>query len=158
LNEISVKIFLLQKRNNDARHVARRLAEEVVRLVHGQAGVDVATEYTNLLYAKDFDCKLLRPDQWNVLATQLPVMQLSFSKTLSKNAIRIVDLAMKTQLYVTRNECEKHVINGGFWVNGQRRSSDVQEMTREQLICDATLPFTLIRKGKRNYLMIKWVD
>ncbi|EGD73451.1 tyrosyl-tRNA synthetase [Salpingoeca rosetta] len=132
------------------RLAQHKLASEVVRLVHGAAAVDEAKTATDALFAHgSLD---------NVSAATLKAMFATApSATLDRALITagttsILSAAVQAGLFSSKGEAKRTLKAGGLYVNNNRVERDAP-LTSEHVLADA---LTVLRKGRKHYLIIHW--
>ncbi len=149
LDEQEINDLQVEVDEQPGQRVAQeKLAEEVTRIVHGEAGLERAKRATQVLFATSFDDLELR-DIMDVFSdapsSQLPRKQ--FEQGMS-----IVDLAAASGLTASKGEARRLIRSGGLRVNNQQMkdegaSIDVSDAIGGKLI--------VLRKGKKSYQLVE---
>jgi tyrosyl-tRNA synthetase len=124
------------------RNAQKRLAEELVKMIHGQEKLDEAVQLTQLLFEgeiKKIDVDLLKQALSGV--TKLEVEQ----------QISLVDALVNLNAASSKREARELILKGTYSLNGEK-------VIDAELILDKNLAlkneFIVIRKGKKNYFIV----
>ena len=131
-----------------------RLASEVTQLVHGLKGLEIAEKTTQILYNKsDQDVlKALRTLSKNDM--QHIFQSAKYVRTIYQPGLTILDLAMKLNVFKKEKNAQKIIESGGFYVNQCRRTNiDELIIAGDHILSN---DMSLIRIGKKNYVIIDW--
>lgn len=124
----------------------KRLAEEVTRIVHGQAGLDSALKATNVLFGGEisgFTDKELRS-----IFADVPSSERSRSE-LDGEGIAIVDLLAET-VCASKGEARRLLKQGGANLNNAKVGDD-KVVTAADLASESSL---VLRSGKKKYHVV----
>mgnify|MGYP002661607077 FL=1 len=125
----------------------RILAEEVTRLIHGEAALEAAQRISASLFAED---------QSNLTETDFE--QLALDGLLAfevSGELNIVQALVQSGLAKSNNEARGFVSQGAAVVNGAKIGSDAY------VLSDADKRFgtyTIVRRGKRNHALLVWAQ
>lgn len=125
----------------------KRLAEEVTRIVHGQAKLEIALKVTESV-APGAQTKL-DTETLEAIAADMP------SKTLTKaevDGVKLIDLMVLVGLQPSKGEARKLIRNGGVYLNNAKVSDENCSITPQNLIEDKLI---LLAAGKKNKLLIR---
>lgn len=129
------------------RIAQKRLAEEVVRSLHGEEGLKLAHEATEALFANksvaDMSDIVL-----NTIAIQLPTSQL-------ENGFSIVEAVLEAGLKNTKGEVRRLIKQNGVTLNHERVTTDQQKLTASDL---DNRNACLLAVGKKNRAVIRFLD
>jgi tyrosyl-tRNA synthetase len=137
--------------NPGARATHRALAREVTTLVHGAATCEDAVRASQLLFGGDptgVSAAALRDIAAEVPGKELP------RATFAAAGINIVELLATTGLCPSKGQARKDVEAGGIYVNNARVTDVTCGVGEGDLLHER---FVLLRKGKRNYLLVQAV-
>lgn len=126
--------------------VARRLAEEVTRLVHGEAGLKMAQDTSEALFSKE-----KKLDAIHDMATLLTLMEGVPQVHMPLSSLvggSIVDLTMKLGLAKTKSEVKRLIAAGGLYINADKVTSEAYTIAETDLIVDRRA--CVIRAGKKK--------
>jgi len=133
----------------EERVAQRRLAEEVTRMVHGEAGLTQAGRASRVLFGESMDG--LRADELlGVLAT-VPSTEMARDHVAG---VKICDLAAAAGVCGSKGEARRLVQNNGLYVNN-RRVAAPDAVVADSDIVDGRL--VVFRTGKRNFHLVKVV-
>ncbi|MFY9858425.1 MAG: tyrosine--tRNA ligase, partial [Exiguobacterium chiriqhucha] len=128
----------------EKRVAQRRLAEEMTKLVHGEAGLDQAQRITTAFFSGDL--KTLKPEDMDAAFKGMPQFELDGERNL-------VDLLVEAKIAPSKRQAREDVQNGAIYLNGEREQSLDKTLTR----ADTLGEFTIIRRGKKKYFVIRHV-
>jgi tyrosyl-tRNA synthetase len=133
----------------EKRSAQRRLAEEVVRAVHGEQGLRTAQRASAVLFGEAVDD--LHADELlsvfrNVASTELPASHVIGAPLL--------DVAACTAMFKSKGDVRRLIESGGLYVNN-RRIDDVRAVVSEADVVDGRV--LVLRSGKKNYHLVKAV-
>ena len=130
------------KQAPELRSAQKALAEEVVKMMHGQEALEDAIKVTNALFSGTFD--ELSASSFNI------VKQILDHKTLNKKVL-IVDALIETKLAQSKREAREFVKSGAVFINGVKIESVEWDLSQVNTYFDQ---FMIIRRGKKKYAMI----
>ena len=125
------------------------LAQEVTRLVHGDAALARAEKATQALFGteiKDLDLQTL-----GEVFADTPLT----AKILSDldAGFPLIDLLAETGLFQSKGAARKEIPAGGVYLNNERITDTAFAVKREHLIAGEAV---VIRKGKKNYHVVRF--
>ncbi|MBP6344647.1 MAG: tyrosine--tRNA ligase [Neisseriaceae bacterium] len=128
-----------------APQAQRILAEQMTRLVHGEAALEAAQRISQSLFAEDQSA--LTEDDFEQLALDgLPSFEVS-------GEVNVVAALVTAQLAKSNNEARGFISQGAAVINGQKVTD------QDYVLADADKRFgryTIIRRGKRNHALLIW--
>ncbi len=125
----------------------RILAEEMTRLIHGEAALEAAQRISASLFAED-QSNLTETDFEQLALDGLPAFEVS-------GELNIVQALVQSGLAKSNNEARGFVSQGAAVVNGAKVGSDAY------VLADADKRFgtyTIVRRGKRNHALLVWAQ
>lgn len=138
----------MMKQSDYAPNTAqKRLAEEITRIVHGEAGLNIAQKVT--AGAAPGATTSLDAQALEALAGDMP------SHTLTKADIvnaKLIDVMVKVGMQSSKGEARKLIRNGGVYVNNTQVQDENFSFSQGQLIEDRLV---LLSIGKKNKLLIR---
>ncbi|XP_015595585.1 tyrosine--tRNA ligase, mitochondrial [Cephus cinctus] len=144
---------LMQKHveHPEKREAQRILAEQVTLLVHGEDGLEAARRTTAVLYDNSIEslAKMTANDLIQVF-DGAPVIEI-----LPEPGITAYDLAIKAKCFKTDKDAMRIMAAGGFSINQQKITNISEVITPGIHVLPNNL--TLIRVGKKNYHIVKWL-
>jgi tyrosyl-tRNA synthetase len=132
----------------EQRAAQRRLAEELTRLVHGDAALAGAEKASRAMFGGDLaglDAATLNDVFGEVPSTTLPVSTLEEGKAL-------VDVAVGCGVFASKGEARKMIASGGFYLNNGRVDADTT-LTPAALMAGG---LAVLRKGKKQYHLLRF--
>lgn len=127
------------------REAQKTLASEMTKLIHGEEGLEQALKITAALFSGDL--KALSVEEMKVAFSGVPSVE------VAKEDANIVDLLVKAKISSSKRQAREDVTNGAISVNGEKvKELDYTVDTKDRLE-DA---FTIIRRGKKKYFMVKF--
>ena len=142
---------ILDKHKKDAgkRLLQKKLAEEVTKFVHSEAGLAEAISTTEKLFtSQNASVESLSIED---LEGMEGVVKSDFSKEKIDAGIDIVSLLAETKIFSSKGEARKSVQGGGVSINRKK-------IDNFQLIIDNSFllhdQYLLIQKGKKNYYLV----
>ena len=129
----------------------KRLAEEVTKLIHGEAGLKSAKQATEILFGAeiaDLSDKELQQIFADVPSVTLPMGRLN-------GGIPIVDALVEAGLSKSKGEARRTVDQGGAYINNQRVESVEKAISQSDLASETVI---VLRSGKKKYSLMKFSD
>jgi tyrosyl-tRNA synthetase len=135
----------------EERAAQRTLAREMTLIIHGRAAVDRAEQAAKVLFGGEIQ-GLTAVDIADIFAD---VPSSALPKTHFEPGISIVDLLAESGLSASKGEARRSISEGGISVNNQRVTDPVWNITLADAIDNQ---FIVLRKGRKNYHLVKLVD
>lgn len=134
------------------RTLQNALAKDITTRVHSLTDYQAAVEASEILFGKGTAESLNRLSEKDLLNIFEGVPQFSFSTSLLKENIQLVDLlAVHTHVFESKGEAKKMIAQGAVSINKAK-------ITDPMLIADNTLlmagKYLLVQKGKKNYFLL----
>ena len=134
----------------------RILAEEMTRLIHGEAALQAAQRISESLFAED-QSHLTESDFEQLALDGLPAFEVS-------DDLNVVEALVKTGLASSNKEARGFVNSKAVLLNGQAAKLNNPNHAAERpddayLLTDAHKRFgkyTIVRRGKRNHALLVW--
>jgi tyrosyl-tRNA synthetase len=137
--------------NPGTRVAQKRLAREMTTLVHGPSACDDAVRASELLFGGD--AAGVSESSLREIAAEVPGKELPRA-TFAANGVNIVELLASCGLSPSKGQARKDIEAGGIYVNNGRVTDVARSVGESDLLHGA---FVLLRKGKRNYLLVRAV-
>ena len=134
-----------------ARDTQKRLAEELTRLVHGDAALAAARQATDVLFGAeiaDLDDGLLAEIFADVPSKEFP------RAVLEGDGLALVEALKATGLAASTSAARRTVEQGGAYVNNRRVTESTRRLTTRDLAGAGTL---VLRSGKKSYALARFV-
>jgi len=137
---------LAQKVETDPgkREAQKVLAAEMTKFVHGEEALAQAVKITEALFSGDI--KGLTADEIEQGFKDMPTFH------ASKESKNIVDWLVELGIEPSKRQAREDITNGAISMNGERVSDLNTEVTVENSFDGR---FIIIRKGKKNYSLVK---
>ena len=126
------------------REAQKKLAEEMTRFVHGEEMLEQAQRITAALFSGDI--KSLTADEIEQGFKDMPTFE------ATKESKNIVDWLVEVGIEPSKRQAREDLTKGAIYVNGERISDLELEVTADLAIGGR---FIIIRKGKKNYSLVK---
>jgi tyrosyl-tRNA synthetase len=149
----SIKDLMRRHREKpELRLPHKRLAEQVVLLVHGEKGVAAALKATEALYEQ----RVTALGQMNASEVKSLFEGATIVDILPEPGQSVLDLSMKAGCFPTKEDAVRIISAGGFYINHQRTNNpnEILNLNVHRLANN----ITLLRVGKRNYYVVKWLN
>ncbi|MFF2755357.1 tyrosine--tRNA ligase [Psychrobacillus sp. NPDC058041] len=122
------------------------LAEEMTRLIHGQEALDQAVRISQALFSGNL--KELSSEEMKDAFKDVPSVE------MTKDGKNIVDFIVEANVSPSKRQAREDVANGAISINGEKVTDVSYEVGENDRLEDE---FMIIRRGKKNYKMIKFV-
>ncbi len=134
------------------RDAHKKLALELTKLVHGETAAADAIKASEILFGGSLEG--ITETQFNEVIAEVPNVTLSRS-VLGQPTGALIDVLIAAGLSPSKGQARKDIEAGGVYVNNVR-SADIK------LVLDSSNllfgQFVLMRKGKRNYALVRFAD
>ena len=127
------------------RLAQKALAEELVKIVHGEAALESALNITKALFSGNI--KELTLDELKVAVKGMPKAQ------LPKEDINIVDFLVESGVVTSKRQAREDVNNGAISINGDKVTDLAFIIDNSSRLEDS---FTVVRRGKKNYKLVEY--
>ncbi|MDE5977736.1 MAG: tyrosine--tRNA ligase [Turicibacter sp.] len=127
------------------RLAQKTLAKEVVTLVHGQEAYEQALKITQALFSGDLSA--LSAEEIEVGFKDVPSVEL-------EENLNLVDTLVFSKAASSKREAREFINNNSISINGEKVNELEFIVSKEQAIGGK---FTVIRRGKKKYFLIKHV-
>ncbi|MDI4646640.1 tyrosine--tRNA ligase [Cohnella hashimotonis] len=128
------------------REAQKTLAEEMTRFVHGDDLLEQAKRITDALFSGDI--KALTADEIEQGFKEMPTFE------ATPEAKNIVDWLVDLKIEPSKRQAREDITKGAIYLNGDRVSDLELEVSASHAIGGR---FVIIRKGKKNYSLVKIV-
>ncbi|WP_016837089.1 tyrosine--tRNA ligase [Ureibacillus thermosphaericus] len=128
------------------RKAQKVLAEEMTKLIHGEEALETAKRITDALFSGDL--KSLSASEMRDAFKDVPTAE------IAKEDKNIVDLLVEANISPSKRQAREDVANGAISINGDK-VTDVNYIVGSKERLDDE--FTIIRRGKKKYHMVKYV-
>ena len=128
----------------EKREAQTRLAQELTRIVHGDAELLKAEKATQALFTED----IRNLDESTLLGAMSGAPTTSIARNRLQPSVQVLDLLVETGLCGSRGAAKKDLQAGGIYINNTRVQDVAHAITEQDLIC---AKYLVLRKGKRTY-------
>ncbi|WP_153730687.1 tyrosine--tRNA ligase [Sporosarcina obsidiansis] len=128
------------------RKAQKTLAEEMTRLIHGEAALEQAIRISAALFSGDL--KALTASEMKDAFKDVPTVE------MEKADQNIIDFIVQAGVSPSKRQAREDVTNGAISFNGERITDTDFTVGADQRLEDA---FTIVRRGKKKYSMVKFV-
>lgn len=125
------------------RLAQRKVAEELMILIHGQEAYDSAVKISKALFSGDIQS--LNASEINEGFKDVPSVELP-------EDMNLVDVLIHAKLASSKREAREFINNNAIAVNGEKQKSLDYMVKKSDAIENQ---FTVIRRGKKKYVLIK---
>jgi tyrosyl-tRNA synthetase len=136
--------------NPAARDTQKRLAEELTRLVHGDAGLAAARQATEIFFGAEIAS--LDDAALSEIFADVPSHEFARS-TLDGDGLPLVEALKATGLAAGTTAARRTVEQGGAYVNNRRVTDVAHRLTVADLVGSSTL---VLRSGKKSYAVARF--
>jgi tyrosyl-tRNA synthetase len=130
--------------NLGQRIAQKRLAYEVVKIIHGEEAANEAIKMSECLFKNDF--KDLKEEQIEELFPKNMVHEISGEHSL-------VDLAIEAGAASSKREAREFIKNGAILINGEQEKDENKILSSKDGLFDK---YIILRRGKKNYYLLKF--
>ncbi|WP_077619098.1 tyrosine--tRNA ligase [Bacillus sinesaloumensis] len=130
----------------EKRLAQKTLAEEVTKLVHGEAALEQAVKISTALFSGSIS--ELSAEEIKQGFKDVPSFEYDGEKEIG-----LVDLLVMSKISPSKRQAREDISNGAIYLNGER-IQDVDTMITESHRIEGQ--FTVIRRGKKKYFVIKY--
>jgi tyrosyl-tRNA synthetase len=139
----------LHNANPGARDAHKALARAVTELIHGKTATEEAIKASEVLFGGDI--KGITESTFAEIAGEVPNVEIPKEK-LDGQGIPLVDALVLSKLSSSKGMARKDIEGGGIYINNVRETN----INRTLNMADSIFgKFILLRKGKKNYVIIK---
>lgn len=125
----------------------KRLASEVTRLVHEEAGLNIALNVTKA--AAPGAEAVLNANTLESIASGMPSCEMSHGDVIG---VKLIDLLVSAKMQSSKGEARRIIKNGGVYINNAQISDENYVLTHSDLIEDRLV---LLAIGKKNKSLIR---
>ncbi|XP_052860442.1 tyrosine--tRNA ligase, mitochondrial [Anopheles cruzii] len=127
------------------------LADELTRLVHGDEGLQMAKSISRALYSGD----LTALEQLEVRDVSQIFDGASLHEVVPEPGMTVLDIAMRAKCFPTEKDAVRIIGAGGFSINLKKVKNVTEVLVPSVHMISNKL--SLLRVGKRNYYIVKWL-
>ena len=131
--------------------IRHALAEELTRLVHGDAGLAAARQATAVFFGAEIGG--LDDSQLAEIFADVPSCEFPRS-ALDGEGLALVEALVRTKLAATNSKARQTIEQGGAYVNNRREADVARRLSSADLAGGSTL---VLRSGKKSYAVVRFV-
>jgi tyrosyl-tRNA synthetase len=131
---------------------ARRLAGELTQLVHGESATADAIRASEILFGGSMEG--ITEAQFHEVAAEVPNVTLP-AALLGQPGAALPEILLASGLSPSKSQARKDVEAGGVNINNVRAADAKLILDSGHLLFGK---FALLRKGKRNYALVKFQE
>ena len=136
----------------ERRDAHKKLAFELTRLVHGETAVADAIRASEILFGGSLEG--ITEAQFDEVIAEVPNVTLSRS-ILGRTEGALIEVLIAARLSPSKGQARKDIEAGGINVNNIRATDTKVVIGPEHLLFGK---FVLLRKGKKNYALVKFEE
>jgi tyrosyl-tRNA synthetase len=145
------EIEVLEKKHEEnpgAREAHRVLGRSMTDLIHGETATREAVRASEVLFGGELAG--LSETTFNEIAGEIPSKQLQ-AQQFTDTGLPLVELLVHSGLSSSKGQARKDIEGGGIYLNNVREANFQRAVALSERLFDRHL---LLRKGKRNYLLV----
>ncbi|MEX2188742.1 MAG: tyrosine--tRNA ligase [Pirellulales bacterium] len=132
------------------RDSQRRLAEELTRLVHGDAGLSAAQRATEIFFGAEIDA--LSDGQLVEIFADVPSKTLPADR-LAGDGLNVIDAFVEADLVKSKGDARRQIQQGGGYVNNRRVDAIDRQLSAADLASETVM---VLRLGKKRYALLRF--
>ena len=141
-----------QAENPGARPLQKRLAEEITRMVHGEAELQNAIEASQILFSNKAAETLHKIDEATLLAVFEGVPTFEIAADAFNGETKLIDLLTDmAAVFPSKGEMRKMTQQGGLSINKEKVADPYAAVDASMLLNGKYL---LVQRGKKNYYLL----
>ncbi len=134
------------------RLAQKQLAADLTRLVHGEKALNAALKASEILFGAEID--KVSDRELAEIFSDVPSKETSRSE-LEACGIPLVDAMCAVGLTKSKSDARRAISEGGAYVNNRRTTAVDARLTTADLAGESII---VLRKGKRNYALLRCVE
>ncbi len=134
------------------RESQRKLAEELTRLIHGDAGLATARRATEVFFGAEISG--WHDLQLNDIFADVPSTQMPRER-LAGEGIALIEALAEAGLAKSKSEARRIIQQGGAYVNNRRQNDVDYGLTANDLASETVI---VLRSGKKKYALLKFTE
>lgn len=135
-------IMIKHNETPNLRIAQKRLAEEVIKFIHGEESYNKALKITEALFSGD-----IASLSENELKDALSGVQ---TETI-KEEMNIVDMLVNTKILSSKREAREFINNGSISINGEKINTTDMLVNKEKALYNK---YIVVRRGKKKYYLV----
>jgi tyrosyl-tRNA synthetase len=134
--------------NPELRTAQRALAQEVTALVHGEKAVESSENISRILFSGEV--QHLSADEIEQAFQDVPSVEIT-----GHEAIGLIDLLLTAHTCKSKRQARQDIESGAIYLNGLR-VSELDKLVQAEDRLNGK--YIIIRRGKKNYYLVKFVE
>ncbi len=134
------------------RESQNRLAQELTRLVHGDAGLQAAERAKSIFFGGG-SIEGLDDRSLDQIFADVPSCEIERSR-LSGEGLSVIDALAESKLCQSKGEARRTIKEGGAYVNNERVGEMEAVLTEKHLASESMI---VLRRGKKKYALVKLI-
>jgi len=135
----------------EKRAAQHRLADELTRIVHGEAELQRALNASKALFSED----VRSLDASTLLSVFAGAPKFTTSKSRLAEGLPLIDALAESGLCASKGAARKEIQGGGISINNERVSDIQAKLELAHLIADR---FIVLRRGKKTHQLVEFHD
>jgi tyrosyl-tRNA synthetase len=131
------------------RESQRRLADEITRLVHGEAGLAKARRASEVLFGAEITA--VSDAELGEIFADVPSHEQP--RAAFEVGLNVVDAFVAAGLAKSKGEARRTITQGGGYVNNRRIASPDAVLTSADLVSETVI---VLRSGKKSYALLRF--
>ena len=145
-DEEILKIMSYHKTEPRKKLAQKMLALEVCQDIHGKTQARQAKEITEILFESSKPINEITMDQIELIKNDLPMFDNHNQKR------KIIDLLIEANICSSKREAREFLVSGAISVDGEIKKDENEELFPRNF----EYKYLIIKKGKRNFYLIKF--
>jgi len=133
------------------RESQKRLAEELTKLIHGDAGFAKAKQATEIFFGAEIE-NLSDGDLGQIFA-DVPSTELEIT-LLDGEGWPLIDALVRSGLSKSKGEARRSISQGGIYINNRRVEDITYQLTQDDLASESMI---VLRSGKKKYALLRFL-
>jgi len=130
----------------EQRLAQRRLAEEMIRIMHGEQALLEAQKMTSVLFGGNVR---------DLTASQLQICLQGVSSIQVNNPVNIIDALVELKAASSRREARELLAKGTYSLNGEKIEDSSLMLSQANAIDNKLF---VLRRGKKNYFLVQYIQ
>ncbi len=135
----------------EKRQAQSTLAEEVTRMVHGEGALAQAKKASKIFFGGEIDD--ITENELLDIFSDVPSVQIPKNQ-VSGQGMPLVDMLVTAQAATSKGEARRSIEAGGIYLSNRPLTGVDTKITMNETIHGK---FLVLRKGKRNYFLVKLI-
>ena len=132
----------------DQRIAQKRLAEEMTRMVHGEAGLLTAKNASEVMYGGDLTGLVL--GELDDIFADVPSVAVSMDEVSA--GVQLAELLHRSGLCASKSEARRLIKQGGCYCNNKRITDEHCKAAHQDFLHGAMM---VLRAGKKEYCLVR---